>query len=88
MEKLQHQLLLIKVCSSITKYKLISHYNQTSLILASPITGEKHQIRKHFSIIGHPIIGDENWEKKKIILTFFCIHLFLNFKMKTMKLLV
>ena len=65
MEKLQHPLLLIKkVCSSITKYELISHYNQTSLILASPITGRKHQIRKHFSIIGHPIIGDEKFGKK------------------------
>ena len=35
--------------------------NEKSLILASPITGRKHQIRKHFSIMGNPIIGDQKF---------------------------
>ncbi|MBD23336.1 MAG: hypothetical protein CL572_06740 [Alphaproteobacteria bacterium] len=49
---------------SITTYTLISQFKKTSLILASPLTGRKHQIRKHFSIIGHPIIGDEKFGTK------------------------
>ncbi|KAL8440396.1 hypothetical protein Efla_000284 [Eimeria flavescens] len=30
----------------------------TSLVLAMPLTGRSHQIRKHLSILGHPIVGD------------------------------
>ena len=37
--------------TSITNYTLITKSNEKSLILASPITGRKHQIRKHFSIM-------------------------------------
>lgn len=29
-----------------------------SLVVAQPITGRKHQIRRHLKHIGHPIIGD------------------------------
>ena len=50
--------------SAITKYTLITCSNKNSLILASPLTGRKHQIRKHFSMIGHPILGDEKFGLK------------------------
>ena len=50
--------------SAITKYTLITCSNKNSLILASPLTGIKHQIRKHFSMIGHPILGDEKFGLK------------------------
>ncbi len=36
-----------------------------SLFKLDPITGRKHQIRKHFSIIGHPIIGDFKYRSFK-----------------------
>ena len=29
-----------------------------SLVMAQPVTGRKHQIRRHLKHIGHPIIGD------------------------------
>ena len=29
------------------------------------ITGRKHQIRKQFSDIGHPVVGDSNYGDKK-----------------------
>lgn len=32
-----------------------------SLILALPEQGKKHQIRRHLSSIGHPVIGDERY---------------------------
>ena len=53
-----------KESSATTKYTLITYLNKISLILASPLTGRKHQIRKHFSTIGHPILGDERFGLK------------------------
>jgi len=32
-----------------------------SLALAKPLTGRRHQIRKHFAHLRHPIIGDTNY---------------------------
>ncbi|KAL8270857.1 hypothetical protein Esti_005228 [Eimeria stiedai] len=37
------------------------HYSEnshTSFLLAMPITGRSHQIRKHVALLGHPIVGD------------------------------
>ena len=61
--------------TSITNYTLITKSNEKSLILASPITGRKHQIRKHFSIMGNPIIGDQKFGVgKQIIFSYsFCV---------------
>ncbi|WP_373087684.1 pseudouridine synthase [Zhongshania sp.] len=44
-------------------YELDAHietYPQSrySLVLAQPITGRRHQLRRHFKHISHPIIGD------------------------------
>ena len=65
MERLRYLLLQIKKkIKSITNYTLITYFNKISLILASPLTGRKHQIRKHFSMIGHPILGDKRFGLK------------------------
>jgi 23S rRNA-/tRNA-specific pseudouridylate synthase len=32
-----------------------------SLVLAFPITGRTHQLRRHFKAIGHPILGDTRY---------------------------
>lgn len=55
-----------RVCSAkeggdlaITRYKVIRRENGYSLVLASPVTGRTHQLRVHFSHIGHPIVGDD-----------------------------
>lgn len=34
-----------------------------SLVRAQPLTGRRHQIRRHLSHLGHPIIGDVNYGK-------------------------
>ncbi len=34
-----------------------------SLVQAKPVTGRKHQIRRHFKHIAHPIIGDPKYGK-------------------------
>lgn len=41
-----------------TRYKALFSTDKYSVILASPITGRTHQLRVHFSSVGHPIVGD------------------------------
>ena len=43
---------------SLTKYNTLIVGDMFSLVEASPITGRTHQLRVHFSHIGHPICGD------------------------------
>jgi 23S rRNA pseudouridine1911/1915/1917 synthase len=39
-----------------------------TLIEAQPITGRTHQIRVHFASIGHPVVGDEVYGRRKTTL--------------------
>lgn len=48
-----------------TSFELISYYKDYSLVKAFPITGRTHQIRVHFSCIGHPLAGDTLYGAKK-----------------------
>lgn len=43
---------------AITKWQLKDRGKKSALLLAQPITGRTHQIRVHFSGMGHPILGD------------------------------
>lgn len=43
---------------AVTEYKVINEYENTSLLEVRPKTGRTHQIRVHFSYMGHPISGD------------------------------
>lgn len=44
--------------AAITHYQLIKEENSTSYVKCRLETGRTHQIRVHFSHIGHPLIGD------------------------------
>ena len=46
---------------AITHFKVIDSNNSFSLLLLSPKTGRKHQIRKQLLIHGHPILGDKKY---------------------------
>ena len=44
---------------AITRWRLLYTNGRISVVEAEPITGRTHQLRVHFSHVGHPIIGDD-----------------------------
>lgn len=46
--------------SSVTHYEVLHYFENTNetLVKCNLITGRTHQIRVHFSSIGHPLVGD------------------------------
>ena len=53
-----------KTYHSETDYRVMHSKNNESILLVKILTGRKHQIRKHFFEIGHPILGDSKYNKK------------------------
>ncbi len=49
---------------AITKWKILEKFNEATLIEVKLGTGRTHQIRVHFSSIGHPVLGDKVYGKK------------------------
>jgi len=46
---------------AITKYKLLQKRKGYSIIDVAPTTGRTNQIRIHFKMIGHPLLGDRKF---------------------------
>jgi RluA family pseudouridine synthase len=44
-----------------TSYRLLRHSLHYSLIECEPLTGRKHQIRRHAKLCGHPVVGDRRY---------------------------
>ncbi|WP_448211837.1 bifunctional tRNA pseudouridine(32) synthase/23S rRNA pseudouridine(746) synthase RluA [Colwellia sp. MEBiC06753] len=43
---------------ALTRYQVLSHEPETTLVALTPITGRSHQLRVHMLSLNHPIIGD------------------------------
>ncbi len=47
-----------------TMFKVIDKNSNCSLVKMKPVTGRKHQLRKHLFMIGHSILGDKKYNSK------------------------
>lgn len=46
---------------SLTRFKRVFQGDSAAVVAVYPVTGRTHQIRKHFSIYGHPVVGDKRY---------------------------
>ncbi|MDD2540548.1 MAG: RluA family pseudouridine synthase [Desulfuromonadaceae bacterium] len=44
-----------------TRYRILLGGDKCSLLAVTPISGRMHQIRRHLSAIGHPVVGDKRY---------------------------
>jgi len=44
-----------------TFFKVIDKNSTSTLVKLKPVTGRKHQLRKHLLMLGHPILGDKKY---------------------------
>ena len=59
--------------SSLSEFKVVQQISSPrfeflNLVELRPTTGRRHQLRKHLSILGHPILGDKLYGKEGLIL--------------------
>ncbi len=58
----EHGIIKRKICesgkSAVTHYNVLSRENDLTFVKIHTETGRTHQIRVHFSTIGHPLLGD------------------------------
>ena len=47
-----------------TMFKVLDKNNTSTLIKMKPVTGRKHQLRKHFFMIGHSFLGDKKYNSQ------------------------
>jgi len=60
--------------ASITHYEVIERFKNYTYIKISLETGRTHQIRVHFSHIGHPIVGDHLYGQKSDMIDRQALH--------------
>ncbi|WP_218916515.1 RluA family pseudouridine synthase [Rubinisphaera brasiliensis] len=46
-----------------THWRVLKRLGSHTLVAAKPVTGRNHQIRVHFATIGHPLAGDEFYDR-------------------------
>lgn len=58
----------------ITHYQVLKEFDEYSLVTCQLKTGRTHQIRVHFSAIGHPLLGDSLYGKKSDLIDRQALH--------------
>jgi len=44
---------------AVTRFRVVRRFAAHALVEASPETGRQHQVRVHFALLGHPLVGDK-----------------------------
>ena len=52
---------------AITNFEVLKRYKDFTLVKCRLETGRTHQIRVHFEYIGHPLVGDKVYGRRKVI---------------------
>lgn len=60
--------------NALTHYRILSYFNDYSLVEAHIITGRTHQIRVHFAAIGNPVIGDHMYGSRSTLIQRQALH--------------
>lgn len=59
---------------SITHYEVLKEFDNFSLVKCSLETGRTHQIRVHFSFLGHPLLGDTLYGQPSPLISHQALH--------------
>lgn len=59
---------------SVTLFRTLNTYNEFSLVEFTLVTGRTHQIRTHCQAIGHPLLGDDLYGGKTILIPRQALH--------------
>ncbi len=51
--------------AAITRYRVLERFPRHTLVEAHLVTGRTHQIRVHFAHLGHPVVGDPVYAKRR-----------------------
>lgn len=57
-----------------TVYRVLATGGGLSLVLCQPVTGRTHQLRVHFSHLGHPILGDDVYGTASVLIPRHALH--------------
>lgn len=61
---------------SLTHYQTKEYFTDYALVEVKPVTGRTHQIRVHFSAIGHPLLGDQLYGQTSKLIARQALHAF------------
>lgn len=50
---------------AVTRYRVLETFPEYTLVEAEPVTGRTHQIRLHLAFIGHPVVGDRVYGRRR-----------------------
>jgi len=52
---------------SATAFSVVTRSTRYTLVRCSPLSGRKHQIRRHAKLAGHPLTGDRRYSSKRAL---------------------
>ncbi len=64
----------IEAREAVTRYKVLTYFEDAALVEVYPVTGRTHQIRVHFKAIGHPLLGDQLYGTKSLHIKRHALH--------------